>query len=139
MSRPRIYGCRIFRSFEMGRYAYERIVAKSASVRSCKQKLHRISPELSSGSMPGIDGLLISKFRADFLDICFIFSLQVRRALTIGSIFCELEKTWMGKTVIRKKKKKTRNRGLDCRFFSFGTFGVFAAGQCAYKRIVTMS
>ena len=42
----------------MGRYAYERIVVKSASVRSCKQKLHRIPSELLSGSMPGMDALV---------------------------------------------------------------------------------
>ena len=68
----------------------------------------------------------------------FTFSLHVQRVLTIGGVFCELEKTETGKRVIGKKKKTT-NQGLDCRFSSFGMFGVFAARQCAYKRIVTMS
>ena len=72
-----------------------------------------------------------------FLRHSFIFSLQVQWALIIDDVFCELENTGTGKKVIGKKKK-TRNRGLECGFWSFGTFGVFAAGQFAYKRIVKM-
>ena len=54
-----IYGRRKLGSLEMGRHAYERSVAKSPSVRSLKQKLHRIPSGLPSESVPGMDGLLI--------------------------------------------------------------------------------
>ena len=66
------------------------------------------------------------------------FSLQVRWALTIAGVFCELENTGTGKRIILEKKKNG-NPGFDYGFSCFGMFRVFAAGECAYKRIVTMS
>ena len=72
-----------------------------------------------------------------FLKYFLTFLLQDEQPITTGGVFCECEINWKRKGVIGKNK--TRNRGLDCEFFSFGAFGDSVAGQFAYKQIVTMS
>jgi hypothetical protein len=72
-----------------------------------------------------------------FLKYFSTFLLQDEQAITAGGVFCECENDGKRKGVIGKNK--TQNRGLDCEFLSFGAFGVFFAGQFAYKQIVTMS
>ena len=72
-----------------------------------------------------------------FLKYFLTFLLQDEQAITTGGVFCECEINGKRKRVIGKNK--TRNRGLDCEFFSFGAFGVSVAGQFAYNQIVTMS
>ena len=72
-----------------------------------------------------------------FLKYFLTFLLRDEQAITDGGVFCECENNEKRKGVIGKNK--TRNRGLDCEFFSIGAFGVSVAGQFAYKQIVTMS
>ena len=72
-----------------------------------------------------------------FLKYFLTFLLLDEQAITTGDVFCEFENDGKRKGVIGKNK--TRNRDLDCEFFSFGAFGVSVAGQFAYKQIVTIS
>ena len=72
-----------------------------------------------------------------FLKYFLLFLLRDERAITVAVVFCECENNGKRKGFIGKNK--TRNRGLDCEFLSFGAFGVSVAGQFAYKQIVTMS
>ena len=65
-----------------------------------------------------------------FLKYFLTFSLQDEQAITAGGVFCECENNGKRKGFIGKNK--TRNRGLDCEFLSFGAFGVSVAGQFAY-------
>ena len=84
-----------------------------------------------------MDGLLISKCCADFLNIFDFFLLRDDRAITVGGVFCECENNGKKKVVIGTNK--TLNWDLDCEFVSFGAFEISVAGQFAYKQIVTMS
>ena len=72
-----------------------------------------------------------------FLKYFLLFLLRDERAITAGGIFCECENNGKRKGVVGNNK--TRNRGLDCEFLSFGAFGVSFAGQFAYKQIVILS
>jgi hypothetical protein len=118
----------------VGRCAYERIAReKSASGRSCKQKVNRIP----AGSVPGMDGLFVSGCCADFINISSLFCCGIAGLLLPAVPF--LHRTVPGRGKTASEKKEARNRGLDCEFTSFGMFGVFDGGQCAYKQIVTGS
>jgi hypothetical protein len=72
-----------------------------------------------------------------FLIYFLTFLLQDEQAIIAGGVFCECENHGKRKGVIGKNK--TQNRGLNCEYLSFGSFGASFAGQFAYKQIVTMS
>ena len=72
-----------------------------------------------------------------FLKYFLLFLLRDEQAITAGGVFCECENNGKRKGVIGNNK--TRNRGLDCQFLSFGAFEVSVAWQFAYKQIVITS
>ena len=88
--------------------------------------MHRIPSELRSETCLGESstrmGNLLGSPRVLFL-------LRDERAITVDVVFCECENNGKRKGVIGNNK--TRNRGLDCEFLSFGAFEVSVAGQFA--------
>ena len=69
-----------------------------------------------------MDGLLISKCCADFLNILSLFCCELTGLLQAADSFVNRTIPGRGKTIF--ETKMARNRGLDCEFTSPGTFWV---------------
>ena len=94
----------------MGRYAYEQIIANSASVHSSKQKLCRIPSKLPNGSVPGIDGPLITKCCTDFLDIFLLFCCEFSGLLLSAVSFVNWKIAGLGKESLEEEDSKSGSR-----------------------------